>query len=74
MSRVSGEVMRKKVEIWFSAQETGICPQCTKFADCHILKAMKKSLEHEVRPTYDNVMELVVYMCPEFVEAENEVS
>ena len=60
----------KKVEIWWSAQETGICPSCKQYEGCHIIKAMSKKLERVVKPKFDDVMEVVVYMCPEFEPAE----
>lgn len=55
-------------EINFSTQDTGVCPYCKKHNNCHIQDAITDLLADETNGEYeDDVMELVIYECPEFV-------
>ena len=57
------------VEVVFNERKNGACPLCKRYEHCEIINAMKKACESKVRPRHDDKMEIVVYRCPEFVEA-----
>ncbi len=54
--------------IKFSSQGTGACPLCSNFEDCKILAKTEKTLQKVVDDKNDDVMEVVIYRCPEFTE------
>ena len=56
------------MEIKFSVQGTGACPICIYKSNCRIRRNAGAFLEKEVKEEHDEVMELVIYRCPEFVE------
>ena len=57
------------MKIKFSDQGTGACPLCSKYERCEILKNAEISFLRNVKEENDEVMEVVIYRCPEFVEA-----
>jgi hypothetical protein len=54
------------MEVNFSKQGTGKCPECKKFKTCFILSKLRAAANQAVPRKYDYLMELVVYKCPEF--------
>lgn len=56
------------VDIRFSALDTGACPFCVRYNQCHVIDSFKESIEKTISPKFDNVMEVVIYRCPEFEE------
>ena len=57
------------MDIKFSAQGTGACAICTKKNKCRILMKTEELLSKKVTAKNDDVMEIVIYRCPEFVES-----
>lgn len=51
----------------FSPRGTGACPLCKKRDRCVIKKDMEKTLEN-IPGNVQKKMELVVYICPSFIE------
>ena len=56
----------QKIKIKFNSQDNGACPHCKKIYNCTILANMRKLLYDSVNPYSDDIMELVIYRCPEF--------
>lgn len=56
------------MKIYFSDLETGICPSCKKIKDCHIHKNMINSILNDINTENGKIMEIVIYVCPEFKE------
>jgi hypothetical protein len=55
------------MEVAFSPRGTGACPLCSKLPRCTIRKDIEKSVA--VIPGGEKKqMELVIYVCPHFVE------
>ena len=60
------------MEIKFSSQGTGACPLCRNFKNCKILAKTGASLKKTVKEKHDEVMEVVIYRCPEFTEIAHQ--
>ena len=58
------------VNVSFSPQSTGACPECRKRPACDILDGMCDSIGKTCSPLSDATMEIVVYRCPEFTEMD----
>jgi hypothetical protein len=56
------------MDVNFNTQGTGACPLCRNYESCGILKEAEKVFLNTVEEKYDDVMEVVIYRCPEFEE------
>ena len=59
------------MEIRFSVQGTGACHICARKHRCEILKETEKVLSEKVKAINDDIMEIVIYRCPEFEESQS---
>lgn len=46
----------------------GACPICKRKKACHILNSIKNTANSVCNPKYDNIFEIAIYRCPEFIE------
>ncbi|MDC7227706.1 MAG: hypothetical protein PQJ61_13160 [Spirochaetales bacterium] len=58
------------MDVKFSVQGTGACPLCLHRSDCRIIRKTARQLSRNVKEKHDEVMELVIYRCPEFEEGK----
>ena len=56
------------VNVNFSPQSTGACPECRKRPTCDILDGMIDAVGRTCSSLSDDTMEIVVYRCPDFME------
>ena len=61
-------MIKNDIDIRFSALDTGACPFCVKCDKCCVINSLKESIKKSISPRFDDVMEIVIYRCPEFEE------
>ncbi len=57
------------MNVVFSPRDTGACPLCKKVNRCTIRKDIEKTLS-TLAENEKKDMELVIYICPSFIEKE----
>lgn len=60
------------MEVRFSPKGTGACPHCVNKSKCKILSEATKGLADGVEARNDDVMEIVIYRCPEFEDLNHQ--